>query len=154
MKKIIEYLLPNIESFRQYEQEDVNRNIKALNKSQERIKKMAEMQRIKERQLRNEQEEREEQQKVIRPRVPPARKLEPKSRITRERSSLDDKSYRFQKRQKVDEKRPMNIEFKLKEIQGEIPYAPRAGERVISKLILHTKDQIQLKHLMKFINMK
>ena len=151
LKKIIEYLLPDIESFRQYEQEDVNRNIKALNKSEEHIKKMAEMQKIKERQLRNEQEERKEQQKVVRPKVPPARKPEPKPRITRERSPLNDKSYRPQKRQKVEEKRPMNIEFKLKEVPRDMLSAPRPGERVLQKIILHTNDQIQLKHLTKFI---
>ena len=157
LAEIISKLIPDLESYREYEQEEIKRNIKVLSSSKDHKAKLDEIRKIRERQIRNEQEERKEQ-KIQRPKVLSNRRPEPKPReiIPRERSPLNDKRFRQIKRPKTEDRHPINIKFKLKQIAAftGVSIVPKPSERIIQKLILETNDQLCLKQINQFIKLK
>lgn len=160
LKQIIDTLIPNLDSFRQYEQEEVQRNIKALNKNDEYKKKLAEIQKIRERQIRNEIEERKDNKP---PKIKPIinRRPEPKVKPTiqreRERSPQStDRKFRQTKRQKIDEvPLPINVKFKLKQLQQSSKGTSNQNPEklIIQKKIIDTNDEITLRHLAQYIKL-
>lgn len=162
LREIIEKLIPNLEDYQVYEQEEVQRNIKAISKSDRYKKQMQEIQKIKERQYRAEIEDRKDS-KTQKSRFlqSNARRLEPKPRqflAARPKEPIIDKKYRTIKRPKETEelKYDPNIKFKLKQLSSisSYPCNPKPGERIISKTIMETNDNLRLKHLTKYIKMK
>ena len=158
LREIIELLIPNLEEYQTYEQEEVERNIRAISKSEKHRKKMMEIQKIKERQFRAEIEERKEQ-RTPKVKTPTIRRQEPRPRpLPRQREPLPDRRYRQPKRQKQSEdyKQEINIKFKLKQLSSmsNYPCNPRPGKRILQTMQLDTNDQISLKQLTKFIKMK
>lgn len=159
LREIIERLIPNLEDYQLYEQEEVQRNIKTIRKSESHIAKMREMQKRKEQQYRAEIEERKEQ-KTPKNRTPTASKrVEPRTRpAARQREVVSsDRRYRQSKRPKIDEpKHEINIKFKIKQLSStsNYPCKPRPGQRIIQSMLLETNDQLCLKHLTKYIKMK
>jgi len=158
LKEIIERLIPNLEDYQVYEQEEVQRNIKAINKSDSHRKIMMEMQKIKERQFRAEIEEKKDQKSSRLARNPAPRRQEPRPRPPpRVREPLPDKKYRQTKRQKVTEEfHEINIKFKLKQLNyySSLHNDPRPGKTILSSLVIQTNELLELKHLAKFIEAK
>ena len=161
LREIIERLLPSVEDYQIYEQEEVQRNIKAISKSDKYKKQMLEIQKIKERQYRAEIEERKDS-KTQKSKLMAAasRRIEPKPRQFLNRPPKEpiiDKKYRPIKRQKTEElKYDPNIKFKIKQLSSisSYPWNPKPGERIVQKMILETNDNMRLKHLIKFIKLK
>lgn len=150
-------MLPNLEDYQLFEQEEVQRNIKAISKSDRHMKMMREMQKIKERQIRAEIEEKKEQ-KIPRGKPPMNRKVESKPRSApRSREPLTDRRYRQSKRQRLEEtKQELNMTFKIKQLSSlsAYPCNPKPGERIIQKYVLETNEKLCLKQLTKFIKLK
>ena len=60
MKELTERLIPDLEDYQTYEQEEVGRNIKSRNKSQKHIDEIRKMRLIKDKQIRAEIEEKKD----------------------------------------------------------------------------------------------
>ena len=96
MKELIERLFPNLEDYQKYEEEDVNRNISKIKKSQKFIEDQNKIQLIKERQIRVGIEEKKEQ-KNTRGRLMNSRRANEARRlaaVARQRTPLTDHNYR------------------------------------------------------------
>jgi hypothetical protein len=170
LKQIIDRLIPNLEDYQIFEQEDVQRNIKAISKSESHRQKMREMQKIKERQFRAEIEERKDLKTPRQARSLGVRRPEPRTRPQpRQREPLNDKRYRTIKKQKTSEvskepyrdypaasNRPINIKFKLKQIssRSQNPCYPKSSERILEMMMISTNDEITLQTITKYIQMK
>lgn len=157
LSEIIDRLIPDLEDYQTYEQEDVQRNIKTINKSDKFRQKILEMQKIKERQIRAEIEEKKDH-KTLKSRMHATRRAETRSRpMPRQRTPPPEKEYRQVKRAKTAEVvHEINTKFKIKQLSSmsSYPCNPKAGERIIQIMILETNDKLCLKHLTKFIKLK
>lgn len=161
LSEIIEHLIPNLEDYQTFEQQEVERNIKAISKSEGHMKKMQEMRKIRERQFRAELEERKDQKTPKTRGSATPRRMEPRARpVHRQRDPplpMSGRGYRQSKRQKTEEEKPeINIKFKLKQLSSvaKYPSNPKPGERIMQMMLLETNDGICLKHLTKYIRMK
>jgi hypothetical protein len=161
LSEIIERLIPHLEDYMAYEQEDVYRNIEFINKSEKYKQQNIEMQKIKERQIRAELEEKKDH-KSLKSRMHATRRAETRSRpMPRQRTPPPDKEYRQLKRTKTTEvvhehEHEINTKFKIKQLSSmsSYPWNPKAGERIIQIMMLETNDKLCLKHLTKFVKLK
>ena len=142
LQELIERLIPKLEDYQIYEQEEVSRNIKSRNKSAKHIDMMKNIQRIKERQIRAELEEKKDH-KNPKGRGSNAlrRNMEARNRqMVRQRTPVNDNNYRQKKRMKNEGvHHEINIKFKLKQLSGSnpVPTGANPNERIVkSKFIL------------------
>lgn len=158
LKELIKGLIPHLEDFQTFEQEEVRRSIKSHKASQKFMFDKKKLQEIKEKQLRAELEEKKEQ-KTPKLRNQTSRRAEPRGRaVVRQRSQLNDSAYRQKKRAKNDhhELEP-NISFKVKQLKADSnsnPRTARRDERIIQVMLLQTNNGLCLKHLARYIQMK
>ncbi|CAI2371716.1 unnamed protein product [Moneuplotes crassus] len=158
LKEIIEGLIPDLEDFQNYEQEEVDRNVKKVKNSAKFKQDQQKLKAIKEKQLRAELEEKKEP-KTPKLRTQNSRRAEPRTKTgARPASQMRDQGARQKKRMKTEHlEHELNISFKVKQLILDPHKTPRTAgseEKLMQVMLLETNNGLCLKHLLQYIQMK